>query len=344
LARTPSDFPVMRWHKGAGQWYYFRNGRNNYLGADRAAAERRHRTDVLAIHDPAPLPTAGGAPLAEVVAIYLQECVDGRMEQRDASRNHWALDEVVKLFGSLPAERFRVREVEQLTRHFCAMRTTQRVKGRPFSADYIRKLLGSVRQCVRWCAMRDLITAETCSKVCMAVRMAKPQAPPAPPTVPVPPDDFRKAMALCSPEVRAMATLQLLSGMRTGELLGISVAEIDRSREVWTYRPANHKNAKRGKSRSIYLDAECQALLAPYLERVPIFGLTLNGYDNHLKRAAKRAGVPQFRAYQFRHARATEAAIESGDEAARLILGHSSKAILSIYTHTAEDERRRRAG
>ena len=43
--------------------------------------------------------------------------------------------------------------------------------------------------------------------------------------------------------------------------------DIDRSRAVWVYSPPRHKNAWRGKERRIYIGADAQAILAPYLLR-----------------------------------------------------------------------------
>ena len=350
MARPARPFPVLRFHAHSGKWTYYRDGQRRTLTRDRQESERMLRAVVMAADGQTAspiMPGEGGHLLSEIAAIYMREAVP-RLERRSAVRACYVLGVAVDMFGAMPADRFRVREVEQLTARFTATKSTSRKTGKrdgpPLSYQYVRKLLAAVRQWIRWSAMRDLVSAESCAKVCLAVRHAKPESPRRPQAVPVPPADFRATMEKCSPEVRAMATLQLLTGMRTGELLGISLAEIDRSRPMWVYRPARHKNASKGKGRSIYLDAECQALLAPWIDRTPIFGLTLSGYDQHLKRAAKRAGVTPWRAYANRHARATEAAIESGDEAARLILGHSSKRILSIYTHTAEDEKHRRAG
>lgn len=42
---------------------------------------------------------------------------------------------------------------------------------------------------------------------------------------------------------------------------------MDRSGEVWEYRPANHKTAYRGRERVIYIGPKAQAILLPYLLR-----------------------------------------------------------------------------
>ena len=42
-------------------------------------------------------------------------------------------------------------------------------------------------------------------------------------------------------------------------------ADIDRSADVWVYRPATHKNASRGKDRAVAIGPKAQAVLAPFI-------------------------------------------------------------------------------
>ena len=65
--------------------------------------------------------------------------------------------------------------------------------------------------------------------------------------------------------VRAMAELQLLTGMRVGEVLVMRAIDLTMSGSVWTYRPAKHKNKYRGHDRVIYLGPQAQDILRPFL-------------------------------------------------------------------------------
>jgi hypothetical protein len=64
-----------------------------------------------------------------------------------------------------------------------------------------------------------------------------------------------------------MIQLQLLTGMRPGEVVVMRPADIDRSEEVWTYTPAQHKTLHHGHDRVVYLGHKAQELLQPYLLR-----------------------------------------------------------------------------
>jgi integrase len=70
-----------------------------------------------------------------------------------------------------------------------------------------------------------------------------------------------------NPTVRAMVELQRLTGMRPGELVIIRPADVDRSGDVWEYRPAEHKTAHAGKDRTVYLGPKAQDVLRPFLLR-----------------------------------------------------------------------------
>jgi integrase len=53
--------------------------------------------------------------------------------------------------------------------------------------------------------------------------------------------------------------------MRPGEVCGLSFAEVDRSSELWVYRPTQHKTAHRGKPRAVPLGPKARALLIEFI-------------------------------------------------------------------------------
>jgi integrase len=62
-----------------------------------------------------------------------------------------------------------------------------------------------------------------------------------------------------------MAELQLLTGMRPGEVCKLTLGEVDRSGEVWVYRPHAHKTAYRGRGRAVPFGPKARALLTAFL-------------------------------------------------------------------------------
>jgi integrase len=85
------------------------------------------------------------------------------------------------------------------------------------------------------------------------------------PVLPVDPAHVAATLPLLGRHVRAMVELQQLTGMRPGEVCRLKLAEVDRSGELWFYRPVKHKTAHRGKPRVIPFGPRAQALLVSFL-------------------------------------------------------------------------------
>jgi integrase len=87
-----------------------------------------------------------------------------------------------------------------------------------------------------------------------------------------------------------MIRLQLLTGMRPGEVLRLTTGQVDRSGDVWVYRPAKHKTAWRGRKREVFIGPKGKEVLAPWLKadpEAPVF----SPQDDYIARMAeKRAG------------------------------------------------------
>ena len=70
------------------------------------------------------------------------------------------------------------------------------------------------------------------------------------------------------PDVVAdMVRVQRFSGMRPAEVCAIRPCDIDRSGEVWVYRPYDHKMEHKDRLRVIPLGPKAQAVLLKYLVR-----------------------------------------------------------------------------
>lgn len=64
-----------------------------------------------------------------------------------------------------------------------------------------------------------------------------------------------------------MIRMQLLTGMRSGELCDLRVCDIRREGEVWTYTPRTHKTEHHGRDRTIYIGPQAQEVLKPFIAR-----------------------------------------------------------------------------
>jgi integrase len=63
-----------------------------------------------------------------------------------------------------------------------------------------------------------------------------------------------------------MIDLQLLAGMRPGEVVIMRSCDVDMSCPVWVYRPQLHKTEHHGPSREIRLGPKAQAIVQSFLK------------------------------------------------------------------------------
>jgi integrase len=162
------------------------------------------------------------------------------------------------------------------------------------------------------------------------------------------------------PEVVAdMVRLQRLTGMRPAELCMLRPCDIDRSKDVWIYRPATHKTQHLGKERVVFIGPKAQGVLLRYLAR-DAKSYCFQPRDSEAKRRSlKSQGTREFNdryvvtAYRraihracdkafpskehrwspnrLRHSAATEVRRVVGLEAAQVVLGHADAKVTQIY-------------
>lgn len=194
------------------------------------------------------------------------------------------------------------------------------------------------------------------------------------PVRPVPADDIDAIRSFVSGQVWAMIQLQLLTGARSQEVVGLRAIDIDVSEEVWNARLSKHKTAYRGKRRTLYFGPKAQSVLREFMrdrrvdahlfspreataERAaqapthrrnaqpqsPRQGsrrigeqYTVASYRRAVERGCCRAGVARWTPHRLRHNAATNIRKEFGLEAAQVILGHSHANITELYAELDE--------
>lgn len=194
---------------------------------------------------------------------------------------------------------------------------------------------------------------------------------------PVPDDHIPPVLKAVSSQIGTMIQLQLLTGMRPDEVTIMRPGDIDRSGDIWVYRPHTHKTEHYGIDKLILLGPKAQEVLRPWLERDPAAYLFSpkevweaklasrrrdakvarprkrkrrraarpprdhyndEGYCQAVERACKRAGVPKWTPGRLRHNAGTKVRAKYGAEAAQLVLGHQNLSTTEIY---AEKNRKR---
>jgi integrase len=99
------------------------------------------------------------------------------------------------------------------------------------------------------------------------LKKGRTTAPEPVPIFPVPEMVVDATVLHLSPVVRSMIQVQMLTGARPGEVCKMRPMDIDRSEDVWVYRPSSHKTEHHGRSRQIFMGLEAQKVILPYLLR-----------------------------------------------------------------------------
>jgi integrase len=86
------------------------------------------------------------------------------------------------------------------------------------------------------------------------------------PVKPVAVEVVQATLPYLLPPVRALVELQLLTGMRPGEVCQMRGCDLDTTGDVWLYRPKSHKTTHRGKDRVVALGPKAQAVVKPFLK------------------------------------------------------------------------------
>ena len=87
------------------------------------------------------------------------------------------------------------------------------------------------------------------------------------PVTPVPDNVVQVTLSRLSVVVADMVRFQRLTGCRPGEVCDMRPCDIDRSEDVWSYRPESHKTEHHGKERIIFIGPKAQEIIRPYLLR-----------------------------------------------------------------------------
>ncbi len=375
MPRPKNLAPVLCQHKD-GRYYVRTNGRFHSLGRDLDAARQRLGALLAGARRDTnyPLITHKVPTVGAVLAAWLLERgprVDARQRARMAEAVRacapWADDK---------ASEFRQRHLKA-ARALLLARPSRRGKSREdhakqssgdlpvignhaklLSRNYVNCIIGLVQTCWRWAASEDMVSAEERDAVCALLPLGRGEGgAEVARRQPAPPNDVKAALEHMGCVPAAMVRLQLLTGMRPGEVCGLSPAEVDRTGFTfdgavwWIYAPGQHKTAHLGKARLVVLGPLAQTVLLPYLDRPPgspcfsplettrpgnarSSGYSVESYCQAVGYACAAAGMPPWTPHMLRHLASTTARDGGASrEDTAALLGHAQVETTDAYTH-----------
>jgi integrase len=135
------------------------------------------------------------------------------------------------------------------------------------SRGVVNARVNRVRRVFKWAASFELVPARVYEalRTIAGLQKGRSKAPEGGGVKPVADEHVTATLPFLPAPVRAMAELQLFTGMRVGEVMVMRALDLTMIGPVWTYRPASHKNKHRGRDRVIYLGPQAQAVIRPFL-------------------------------------------------------------------------------
>ena len=269
MPRLAQKLPSYRLHKPSGLAVVTIGGKDLYLGPHGTGSSRAEYDRVVGEwlangRRRATPPQADAAPLT-VGELILRYWVfakdhyrrDGR-PTRELDNIRDALRPVRDLYGHTPAAQFGPLALKAVRRAMIEAglaRTT------------INFRVSKVRRAFRWAAESELIAPAVHQGLMTIAGLLRGRdgARETSPVRTVAEDHVAAILPHVTGPVRAMIELQSLTGMRPGEVTAIRGMDVDRSADVWVYRPAGHKTQHHGHERVIHLGPQTQAVLRPWL-------------------------------------------------------------------------------
>ena len=272
----PKTVPTYALHKPSGQARVILDGRHIYLGAYESAASREKYARLIAERFvPGGGPErAGGADAAvggsypnlsvnELLVRYLLFAqtyyVREGQPTGEVDNVKDAMRPLRTLYGSTPANHFGPRSLKAVRQHLVQEgRLCRRV---------INDRINRIKRIFKWAVSEELVvpTVYEGLRAVDGLRYGRCAARESEPVGPADDAAIQATLHFLPPQVADMVRLQRLTGMRSGNLVMLRPCDLDRSGEIWIYRPQTHKTQHHGKVLQIVIGPQAQAILAPYL-------------------------------------------------------------------------------
>lgn len=271
MPRLTQAVPKYRRHRGSGQAIVTLAGRDHYLGKFGSKASRMLYDRLIAEY----LATGrssitheeeAGISVVEVLAAFWKHAKQYYVKNGEPTTEQGAykviIRDVRKLYGDEEAAAFGPKALKTMRQIW-----VDRGLVRGTVNQNCRKLV----RLFRWAAAEEIIPHTIPDRLATVsgLRKGRTEAPESAPVLPVGGEVVQATLAQLSATVRDMVRVQLLTGMRPNEVCNLRPGDLDRSKEVWEYRPASHKTEHHGRARVVFIGPEAQQILASYVARPP---------------------------------------------------------------------------
>jgi integrase len=124
-----------------------------------------------------------------------------------------------------------------------------------------------IRRIFRWAVAEELVPATvlTALEAIQGLRAGRSEAVESEPVRAVPTHLVEALKPFVARPIWAMIQLQMLTGMRSGEVTIMRACDLNMSGAIWEYTPHTHKMEHHHRQRLIFLGPQAQAIVRPFL-------------------------------------------------------------------------------
>jgi integrase len=263
-----NQVPAYRLHKQSGQAIVTLSGRDHLLGphGSKVSREKYDRliAEWLSNGRRGTCRQAQGITVSRVVVefwahakAYYVNPAGGPSNELENLRQ--ALIPLRGLYGATVAAEFGPRALKAVQQEMIRL---------GWARTHINRQVARLKHVFKWAVGAELIPGSI-HQALVAVaglRKGKSEARESEPVKPVPEGWVELTLPHVSPQVEAMIRLQLLTGMRPGEVVILRGCDIDTGGKVWLYRPHYHKREHHGLSRDVRIGPKGQEVIRPFLK------------------------------------------------------------------------------
>jgi integrase len=271
--RKPST-PTYRYHKARDCAVVTIGGKDHYLGAYNSD-ESREKYDRLVAEwlargrqpEPPPAvpdgPDTGGLTVNGLILRFVNHAVtyyrrSDNTPTTELTEYKRTLGVMRELYGRTPAAAFGPLALKAVR---------ERLIASDLSRGVINQRINRIKRVYKWAVENELVRAAV-HQALITVRglpKGRSAARESEPVRPVPEGDVQNTLPHLNRFLATMVRVQLLTGMRPGEVCQMRGTDIDTTSAVWTYRPPMHKTAHHGHTRVVLLGPKAQDALRSFL-------------------------------------------------------------------------------
>lgn len=215
--------------------------------------------------------------------------IQGRYSAGETRNIMMAIRIVRQLFGTTPAADVGPNAPRIVRESMIAGDKTAKPPRQSWSRGDINIQMKRIRQIYKWGTSREMLPPAAYHALATLESRKRGQSP-ARESTPVKPVDDKMILAIkkhVSAQVDAMINLQLVTGMRPGEVRAMRPADIDMNGHVWLYQPEEHKTVYRGKKKTVYLGPKAQGIIRPFLKNRPTTAYFFSPAETDIARRAE---------------------------------------------------------